>query len=75
MANPHAFLESWLRDNVEATPYRNNAEARRLTYEIRKATAQAGLSWPEVIKAAGGDVQGYILTTLERAADQEADHV
>ena len=75
MANPHEFLENWLRENVDATPHRNNAEARRLTYECRKATAQAEFSWPEVIKAAGGDVQGYILAALDRAADQEADHV
>ena len=75
MANPHEFLENWVRENVEASPHRNNAEARRLTYECRKATAQAGLSWPEVIRAGSGDVQGYIQNALSRAADREADHV
>lgn len=75
MANPHEFLENWVRENVDATPYRNNAEARRLTYECRKAAARADLSWPEVIKAAGGDVQGYVQDALNHAADQEADHV
>ena len=37
MANPQAFLENWVRDSVQATPYRNKAEARRLAYECRKA--------------------------------------
>jgi hypothetical protein len=75
MTNPNEFLESWVRDSIHATPYRNKAEARRLAYEFRKASDKAGLSWPTVIKAAGGDVQGYILTELGRAADQEAEHV
>jgi hypothetical protein len=75
MANPHKFLEDWVRESVEATPYRNKAEARRLTYECRKAAQQADLSWSAVIRAAGGDVEGYILAALQRAADQEAEHV
>ena len=75
MADPHKFLKDWVRDNVDDTPYRNKAEGRRLTYECRKATADAGLSWPAVIKAADGDVEGFILNALNRAADAEADHI
>jgi hypothetical protein len=75
MTSPHQFLESWVRKNVETSPYRNKAEARRLAYECRKASQDADLSWPAVIQAAGGNVEGYVLTELERAADQEAEHI
>jgi hypothetical protein len=75
MADPQKFLDDWVRKNVQSTTYRNKAEGRRLTYECRKATASAGLSWPSVIKAANGDVEGYILSALNRAADAEAEHV
>jgi hypothetical protein len=75
MATPHEFLENWVRDSVQATPYRNKAEARRLTYECRKAAQKADLNWHAVIKAAGGDVEGYIIAELDRVADREAEHV
>ena len=68
MANPHEFLENWVRESVQATPYRNKAEARRLAYECRKAAERADVSWFALVNAAGGDVQDYILTKLNRAA-------
>jgi hypothetical protein len=75
MTNPREFLKGWVRDNVDATSYRNKAEARRLAYECRKASQEADLSWPSVIQAADGDVQGYVQNELDRLADQEAEHV
>ena len=75
MADAHEFLKDWVRESVQTTPYRNKAEARRLAYECRKATASADLSWPAVIKAAGGDVESYVRAALNRAADEEAEHV
>jgi hypothetical protein len=75
MANPQAFLENCVRESVQATPYRNKAEARRLAYECRKAAERADLGWFAVIMAAGGDVQGYILTKLNHVADQETERV
>ena len=72
MAGSSEFLEIWVRKSIEATEYRNKAEARRLTYECRKAAEAAGLSWFAVVKAAGGDVQTYIFSELERAAEREA---
>ena len=75
MADPHAFLESFVQKNVEATSHRDRAEARRLAYECRKAADKAGLSWFAIVKAAGGDVQGYVLNELTRAADREAARV
>jgi hypothetical protein len=65
MANPQEFLESWVSESVQATSYRNRAEARRIAYECRKAAERADISWFGVIMAAVGDVQGYILTKLE----------
>jgi hypothetical protein len=73
MANPHEFLEGWVGKSIKATPYRNKAEARRLAYECRKAAEQADVSWFAIVQAAGGDVQGYVLTELNRAADEEAE--
>jgi hypothetical protein len=75
MANPQEFLQNWVRESVQATPFRNKAEARRLAYECRKAAEKADLSWFAVINAAGGDVQDYILTELNRAADRKAQRV
>ena len=66
MVNPREFLENWVGESVQATPYRNKAEARRLAYECRKAAGRADVSWFAVVNAAGGDVQGYILTELNR---------
>jgi hypothetical protein len=68
MVNPREFLENWVRESVQATPYRNKAEARRLAYECRKAAERADVAWFAVVNAAGGDVQDYILTELNRAA-------
>jgi hypothetical protein len=68
MANPHEFLENWVRESVKATPHRNKTEARRLAYECRKAAEKAELSWFAVVNAAGGDVQDYILTELNRGS-------
>jgi hypothetical protein len=75
MVDTQKFLDDWVRDNVQSAAFRNKAEGRRLTYECRKATASAGLTWPSVIKAANGDIEGYILSALNRAADAEAEHV
>jgi hypothetical protein len=68
MADPHEFLENWVRKSVQETPHRNKAEARRLAYECRKAAERADVGWFAVINAAGGDVQDYILNELNRAA-------
>ena len=54
MTDPQNFLNTWVRESVQATPHRNKAEARRLTYECRKAADRAGATWAAVIKAAGG---------------------
>jgi hypothetical protein len=68
MPDPHEFLENWVRESVQATPHRNKAEAKRLTYECRKAAEKAQVGWFAVARAAGGDVEGYVLTALNRAA-------
>jgi hypothetical protein len=70
MANPQEFLENWVRESVQATPYRNKAEARRLAYECRIAARKADASWFAVVMAAGGDVQGYILTRLNQETER-----
>jgi hypothetical protein len=70
MANPREFLESWVRERVQAIRYRNKVEARRLAYECKKATESADLSRFAVVMAAGGDLQGCILTELDHAAEQ-----
>jgi hypothetical protein len=75
MADAREFFENWVHDNVQSTAYRNKAEARRLAYECRKATDKAGIDWSQVIKASGCDVEGYIQSELNRAADQEAEHI
>jgi hypothetical protein len=63
------------RDSVQATPYRNKAEAMRWAHERWKVAERAGANWSAVIKAAGGDVEGYVMTELNRIANREAEHV
>ena len=75
MANPYEFLKSWLGENAHATAFRDKAEAKRLDHEIRKAAKEAGVSWFGIIKAAGGDLEGYILAELDRAADQKVERL
>jgi len=47
----------------------------RWAYECRKVAERAGANWSAVIKAAGGDMEGYVMTELNRVANQEAEHV
>ena len=75
MANPWEFLEKWVSNNVQATAYEDKAEAKRLAYECRKAAREAGVSENGVIKAAGGNLEGFMLTELNSAVNQEVERL
>jgi hypothetical protein len=74
-ANPWEFLEGWARENVHATAYDDKVTAKRLAFECRKAAKAAGVSEYGVIKASGGDLDGWFLNELNQAVDREADRL
>jgi hypothetical protein len=73
--NPWEFLQAWAGENVHATVYDDKAEARRLAFECREAAKAAGVSEYGVIKAAGGDLQGWLLIELNEAVDREVNRL
>jgi hypothetical protein len=73
--NPWEFLESWCRENVHATVYEDKPESKRLAFECRNAAKAAGVSEYGVIKAAGGNLEGFMLTQLNEAAGKELDRL
>jgi hypothetical protein len=74
-ANPWEFLEKWAEDNVHATVYDDKVTAKLLAFECRKAAKAAGVSENGVIKASGGNLEGWFLTELNRATDREVDRL
>jgi len=75
MADPWKFLEKWAQDNVRPTAFNDKSEAKRLAYECRKAAIAAGVSENGVIRAAGNNLEGFMLTELESAANQEVERL
>jgi hypothetical protein len=65
MADPYEFLRAWIRDNVRPTIYDDKPEAERLAHECRSAANKAGVGEREVIKAAGGNLESYMLAHLD----------
>ncbi len=71
MANPWEFLDNWAREHVQSTVYDDNGTARNLAAQCRQEAKEAGISEASVIKAAGGDLESFMLDRLNSAADAE----
>lgn len=73
MANPWDFLSAWSADNVHPVGVFDPPEgiASRLAEQCLRAGRAAGFKEDAIIKAAGGDLQGFILSELEDGANAE----
>jgi hypothetical protein len=75
MANPYEFLRNWIRENVNVTAYDDEPTALYLARECLKAAKAAGFSGVRVIKAAGGNLAGYMFCELNSAANREVERL
>jgi hypothetical protein len=75
MANPWEFLETWVRENVNPTGYNAEGVAKQLARECLQAADCAHINQAAVIKAAGGNLETFMLTELEGAANREVDRL
>jgi hypothetical protein len=73
--NPFEFLQSWARENVNATSYSDDATAKHLAGQCVRAAETAGFGETAITKAAGGDVASYLRSELESAASQELERL
>jgi len=67
------FLQWWVLENVNATLYDDTHTAERLAAECLREAKRENLSEADVISAAGGDLNAYMLAELNRAVDQEVE--
>ena len=73
--NPWKFLEAWARENVHATVYNDGATAECLAFECRRAAEQNGISGHSIVKAAGGNLESFMLSELNSAVNTEVDRL
>jgi hypothetical protein len=71
MSNPWTYLENWTKNNVRATGYNDKAEADRLADKCRRDAEKDGVSGRGVVKAAGGNLERFMLSELDDAANSE----
>ena len=73
MSDVDKFLQWWVLENVNATLYDDTSTAETLATECLKEAKRENLSEAEVISAAGGDLNVYMLAELNRAVDREVE--
>lgn len=75
MANPFEFLRDWCREHVNATAFGDEAGALALADECLRDAKKAGFSEAAIIRAANGNLPGFMLSELESAAQREVDRL
>lgn len=75
MANPWEFLDGWARENVQATVYDDKGTAEQLAFQCRKDAKSAGINEASVIKAAGGNLESFMLDRLNSSVNAEVDRL
>jgi hypothetical protein len=73
--NPWEFLDGWASDNVQATVYDDRATAEQLASQCRQEAKTAGISDASVVKAAGGNLESFMLDRLNSAVNKEVDRL
>jgi hypothetical protein len=73
--NPYEFVTSWTRENVHATAFDDKVTARNHAAECLRDAKKAGFREEAIIKAAGGNLEGHMLSELDSAANQEANRL
>jgi hypothetical protein len=67
------FLQSWIVENVNATMYEDKDTARHLAEDCVWEARTRGITIADLIEAAGGNLDAYMLTELNRAVDREVE--
>jgi hypothetical protein len=65
------FLQSWVVENVNATIYEDTDTVKHLTYDCAWEANTRGISEVALIKAAGGDLNAYMLAEWNRAVGRK----
>jgi hypothetical protein len=67
------FLESWIVENVYAKMFEDKDTAGRLAQDCVWEAQTRGIAKADLIEAAGGDLDAYLLADLNRAVDREVE--
>jgi hypothetical protein len=73
--NPWEFLDAWAQENVHATVYDDKGTAAQLAAQCRQQAKAEGVNEASLIKAAGGDLQSFMLDRLDSAVKAEVDRL
>jgi hypothetical protein len=65
------FLQSWIVENVNPATEENKDTAEHLAHDCVWEAKTRGIAKVDLIEAAGGDLDAYILAELNRAANRE----
>lgn len=68
------FLQSWIVENVKATMYQDENTAQHLADDCLWEAKTRGIPTRELIEAAGGDLDAYIVAELDRT-DPKVDRM
>jgi hypothetical protein len=68
------WLENWVEENLRTPLYREDKSAMSAEAESCKSDAEkAGIRPGDIVTAAGGDLEGYLLKAQNRLTDSEVD--
>jgi hypothetical protein len=73
--NPWDFLDGWANDKVHATVYDDKATAKVLASQCLEEARVAGFYDASIIKAAGGNLESFMLDRLNQAANAEVNRL
>jgi hypothetical protein len=65
------FLQSWIVENVNATTLEDKNAATNLVQDCVWEAQTRGITKADLIEAAGGDLDAYVIAELNGAADGE----
>ena len=67
------FLASWIEENIYAKMFEDKDTAERLAQDCVWEAQTRGIAKADLIEAAGGDLDAYLLAELNRAVDREVE--
>ena len=67
------FLQSWIVDNFNPTMYEHKDKAEHLAQDCVWEAQTRGIAKADLIEAAGGDLDAYIITELKHALDRQIE--
>ena len=67
------FLQSWVAENVNATMYEHQETVENLTQDCVWEAKTRGITMADLIEAAGGDLNAYMIAKLNRTVVREVE--